>query len=169
MKTRNLVYLAFFLAVAIILNYLESFIPMPFMGVKLGLANSVGLIVLHLYGAKYYAGFGVLRVVITALLWSGFGSAFFISMAGMVLCTLVTLLIYKLRICSIFGVSVIGAIFHGLGQIIMVAILYQTTYIVTYVLIMTASGVISGILMALLCVLLIKRLPKMNNNKNAPE
>lgn len=159
MKTKTIVYLALLLAIAVVLNYLESLIPMPFVGVKLGLANSVGLIVLYLFGAKYYAGFGLLRVVLTALLWSGFGSAFFISLAGMVLCTIFTLIIYRLKICSIYGLSVIGAIFHGLGQIIMVAILYQTPYIVTYVLVMTASGLVSGILMALLGALLIKRLP----------
>lgn len=165
MNTRTIVRLAFFLAIAVIVNYLESFIPMPFVGVKLGLANSVGLLVLYYYGPKYYAGFGVLRVVLTALLWSGFGSAFFISLAGMVLCTIVTIAIYKSKFCSIYGVSVLGAIFHGLGQIIMVAILYQTLYIFTYVLVMTISGIVSGILIALICVLLIKRLPIKEVNK----
>jgi heptaprenyl diphosphate synthase len=159
MKTKTIVYLALLLAIAVVLNYLESLIPTPFVGVKLGLANSVGLIVLYLFGAKYYAGFGLLRVVLTALLWSGFGSAFFISLAGMVLCTIFTLIVYRLKVCSIYGLSVIGAIFHGLGQIIMVAILYQTPYIVTYVLVMTASGLVSGVLMALLGSLLIRRLP----------
>lgn len=161
MKTKKIVRLGFLLAVAIVVNYIESLIPTPIVGVKLGLANAVGLLVLYYYGNKYYAGFGLLRVLLSALLWNGFGVAFFISASGMVLCTIMTLIVKQTKLCSIYGISVIGALFHGLGQVIMAAILYQTPYLITYVLIMATSGLITGILMAFVCVLLIKRLPTM--------
>ena len=159
MKTRVLVHLALFLALAVVVNYLESFIPLPFVGVKLGLANALGILVLYYYGAKYYAGFGVLRVLLSAVLWTGFGSAFLISLAGMILSSCFSLIVKSSKCCSIYGISIIGAIFHGIGQVIMVAILYSTNYLFSYVLVLTISGLVTGIIIAGLCVLLIKRLP----------
>jgi len=48
---------------------------------------------------------------------------------------------------------------HGLGQVLVVALLYQTIHIVSYVLILTITGSITGALVAYLSVLIINRLP----------
>src|SRR5690554_5544836 len=112
------------------LNYIETLIPLPFVfpGAKLGLANSMGLIVLYYFGASYYIGFGILRVVLSALMWTGFGTAFMIAISGTIIASAVTLFFYSLDRFSIFGLSVVGAVFHGIGQTIMVSILYETIY-----------------------------------------
>ena len=49
--TRKIVRLALFLAIGIVLNIVESVIILPYMmpGVRLGLANTMGLIVLYFY------------------------------------------------------------------------------------------------------------------------
>ena len=54
-KVKKLVLLSIMLAIAIVVGYVESFIPIPVPGVKLGLANVV--ILLLLYGG-YYFGLG---------------------------------------------------------------------------------------------------------------
>ncbi len=164
MSTKQITRFGLLLAIGVMLNYVETLIPLPFLfpGAKLGLANSIGLIVLYYFGASYYFGYGILRVVLTALLWSGFGTAFFISMSGAVLAAIVTLVFYRMERFSIFGLAVAGAIFHGIGQTIMVAILYETIYMMTYVLILTISGAITGTLIALLCVNFIRRVPHLN-------
>ena len=78
MKTKHIALYALFLAIAVIANYIEHLIPLPFMypGVKLGLANAVGLIVLYYLGRKAYSVFGILRVLLSAVLFTGFGSSF---------------------------------------------------------------------------------------------
>lgn len=159
MSVKKITRLAIFLTIGVGLNYIESFIPLPllFPGAKLGLANSIGLLVLYYLGGKYYLGYILLRVLLSAIIWSGFGFAFWISLAGAVLASLVVLLCYRSRVFSIWGLSVIGAVMHGIGQTIMVAILYQTPYMLSYVLILSISGVITGLLIAFLSVGIIKR------------
>ena len=65
--------------VKIIINYLESLVPLPLPlpGVKLGLANCIGLVVLCLYDEKDYILFNILKVFMVALLRTGFGTSFF--------------------------------------------------------------------------------------------
>lgn len=161
MKTRQITRFGLLLAMGVMLNYIESMVPLPFMfpGAKLGLANAVGIIVLYYFGATYYFGFGILRVVLTALLWSGFGMAFMISLAGAMMAALITIFLYRIGRFSIFALSVGGSVFHGIGQTIMVSILYQTIYMMNYAAILTISGAVTGILIAIVCVQFIKRVP----------
>ena len=51
MKIKQIARYSLFLAVAVIANYVEHLIPLPFVfpGVKLGLSNSIGLLVLYYF------------------------------------------------------------------------------------------------------------------------
>ena len=162
MKVRDLVKYAIFLAVAVIFSYIEHLIPLPFLfpGAKLGLANAVGLIILYIYGKEKYIVFGLLRVLLSALLFSGFGTTFLISLGGNILASLITMLLIFNKKISIYGISVNGAIFHGIGQILVVSIIYQTVQMFNYVIILSISGIISGLLMAVIVSLLLRKIPK---------
>ena len=162
MKVRDLVKYAIFLAVAVIFSYIEHLIPLPFLfpGAKLGLANAVGLIILYIYGKEKYIVFGLLRVLLSALLFSGFGTTFLISLGGNILASLITMLLTFNKKISIYGISVNGAIFHGIGQILVVSIIYQTEQMFNYVIILSISGIISGLLMAVIVSLLLRKIPK---------
>jgi len=162
MKTRHLTIYALMLALGVIANYIEHLIPLPFLfpGVKLGLANSIGLVVLHYMGRKSYLLFGLMRVLLSALLFTGFGSTFMISLGGVICASFITLLVVTLTKSSIYGISAAGAVFHGLGQIFVVCILYQTIQMLYYMLILTISGIITGLLMAFVASLLLLKLPK---------
>ena len=161
MKVKNIALYALFLALAVIANYIEHLIPLPFIfpGVKLGLANSVGLIVLYYLGRKPYAVFGILRVLLSGL-FTVFGSSFFIALGGTIVATIITILVSSFTKSSIFGVSASGAVFHGLGQVLVVSLLYGTIQMVWYMLVLVISGIITGLLMATVTALLIKRLPE---------
>ena len=162
MKTKHIALYALFLAIGVIANYIEHLLPLPFMfpGVKLGLSNAVGLIVLYYLGTKSYAFFGVLRVSLSALLFTGFGTAFLISLGGTLLASLITILLVNLTKSSLYGISASAAVFHGLGQVFVVSFLYSTIQMIWYMVVLTISGIITGILMAFVTVLLIKKLPK---------
>lgn len=168
MKTKDLVKYALFLTLAVVASYIEHLVPLPFLfpGAKLGLANSIGLIILYIYDKKRYIIFGLLRVLLSALLFSGFGTTFMISLGGNILASLATILLLYNKKISIFGIGVNGAIFHGLGQVIVVSIIYSTIQMFNYLIMLTISGIISGLLMAYISKLVIEKLPKnFINNK----
>ena len=161
-KTNKMVKIALLLSIALIVNYLESLVPLPLPlpGVKLGLANCIGLVVLCLYDEKDYILFNVLKVFMVALLRTGFGTSFFIGLSGTFCATVVTLLFYKLSKASIYGLSVVGAVFHALGQVLMVIVLYNNIYMINYLVILEVTSVISGVLTAFLASVTLQKMPK---------
>ena len=162
MKTKHIALYGLFLAIAVVANYIEHLIPLPFIfpGVKLGLANAVGLIVLYYLGKKSYAFFGILRVLLSAVLFTGFGSTFMIALGGTIVATIFSILVCSVTKASIYGISATGAVFHGLGQVLVVSLLYGTIQMMWYMLILVVSGVITGVLMAIVTSLLISKLPE---------
>lgn len=149
--TQKIVRLAIFLAMGVVLNIVESFIPIPIAipGVKLGLANTMGLIVLYYYSPKEYFVLGGFRVFIVGLLRTGIGStSFFMGLAGWLLSSIFTLIIYMFHKSSIYGLSIISALFHQVGQIIMISLFYSNPGMVLYLPILMVTGAISGLLVA---------------------
>ena len=162
MKTKHIALYGLFLAIAVVANYIEHLIPLPFIfpGVKLGLANAVGLIVLYYLGKKSYAFFGILRVLLSAVLFTGFGSTFMIALGGTIVATIFSILVCSVTKAYIYGISATGAVFHGLGQVLVVSLLYGTIQMMWYMLVLVVSGAITGVLMAIVTSLLIKKLPE---------
>lgn len=160
-RINKLVKIALLLAIAVVLNYIESLIPLPLPvpGIKLGIANFVGLIVLFMFGSKDFVFFNVLKVLLVAILRFGFGTSFFISFSGMFFSTIITLILYNYTKSSIFGLSVMSAVFHSLGQVLMVCLLYNTIYMINYLPILTFTSSISGFLTSMLAAMVLKRLP----------
>lgn len=162
-STKKIVRLALFLALGVVLNIIESMLPIliPIPGVKLGIANTIGLIVLYYYGPKEYTLIGFLRVLLVALLRTGIGSiSFILSLSGWLLSTLFVLFVYNFKKVSIFGLSMSSAVMHGIGQIIMVVFIYSLPEMINYLPILIVSGIISGNVLALLCSELLKKLDK---------
>ena len=161
--THKIVRLAIFLALGIVLNIVESLIPIPIAvpGIRLGLANTMGLIVLYFYSPKEYIAIGFLRVFFVALLRTGLGSvAFILSLSGWAISTLITLLIYFLHKSSIYGLSITSALFHQVGQIIMVIIIYQLPEMINYLPVLLITGGISGALEAFITSRILKLLSR---------
>lgn len=156
----KMIKLSLFLAIALVINFLESLVVIPLPGVKIGLANFIGLMVLCLYGKKEYVLFNMLKVVLVALVRTGFGSSFLIGLSGTLLSTLFTLIIYKLTKASIYGLSVVGAIFHSLGQVLMIVIIYNNIYMINYMWILLLVSVISGVITAFIASVTLQRIKK---------
>lgn len=158
-KTRKLVNLAVFLALGVIFNILENyivFIPsLP--GVKLGLANSIGLILLALYGPLEFLGIGLLRVLLSGV-FSGFGTSFLLSLSGFLISSAFVLLAYLFNKFSLYGLSIISAVMHGTGQVLVIAWIYENILMLNYLVIMIASGLVTGLLIAWLAKTVILRL-----------
>ena len=163
---KKIATLSMFLALAILLNYVENFIPTFVPGVKLGLANTMNLIILYFYGRREYFLIGFLRVLIIGLLFNGiFSYSFFYSLSGFLLSCLVVIGLSYIKKLSLFSLSVVSAMCHGIGQIICSIVLNWTAdgtsiYMLTYLPLLLVTGVITGILIAYLSSLIISRLEK---------
>ena len=159
MKVQKMALLGVLTAGAIVIAILESFIPsLGIPGVKLGLANIVILIILYELGIVEAIIVNLLRVVVVGLVRGTFLSmGFLMSITGAVFSLSIMILFYLLiKKFSIIGVSVIGAIFHVFGQILIAMIFLGTTYIVLYLPIIAVSAIITGVFVGIVAKLIIR-------------
>lgn len=134
-KTKRLTLCAVLIALALALSYTERFIPLqmviPLPGVKLGLANIVTLIALYLLGPKEALAILVPRCILGAVFGGGITGLLF-SLTGGVLAMAVMILAKKVPIFSIYGVSILGAAAHNVGQILAAMVLMNSLYVGAY-------------------------------------
>ena len=138
------------LAAALLLGYVESLVPFDFAipGIKLGLPNMLVLIVLCKKGIGYALPFGLLRVLLSNLL---FGSALSLAYAlsGCLLSVAVMWVVQRLKFLGVAGRSVLGALAHNLGQIVAAMIILATPGIIYYLPFLMISGAATGFLIGI--------------------
>ncbi|MCQ2080090.1 MAG: Gx transporter family protein [Lachnospiraceae bacterium] len=138
-------YLGVLLAFSLILSYLDSllmfFSSIP--GVKLGLANLSVIVCLYLIDYKYAFILSILKAVLSSLL---FGSAFSMiySLGGAFLSIFFMIIFYKINIIHIITVSIIGGVFHNIGQLLVAIFILKDTSILYYFPILMISGLLTG-------------------------
>lgn len=134
-NTKRIVQSAVLISLALALSYTERFIPLqlliPLPGVKLGLANVVTLIALYLFGGKTAFTILVIRCVLGSVFGGGITGLLF-SLTGGVLAMSVMALSKNLPFLSIYGVSILGAAAHNVGQILAAMVLMHSVYIGLY-------------------------------------
>ena len=134
-KTRSITLSAILIALALALSYTERFIPLqlliPLPGVKLGLANIVTLMALYLLGGKYAFSILIARCLLGALFGGGITGLLF-SLTGGVLSMGVMALCKKAPLFSVYGVSILGAAAHNVGQILAAMVLMRSVYVCGY-------------------------------------
>lgn len=154
MELKSFTRLSMLLALSVVLNIVENMVPLfngTIPGVKLGLANIVILFVLYQYGIKESIFLSITRVFLVSILYSGlFSVSFFLSLSGAILSILAMSLVKKFTKLSIVGVSVIGSLFHSLGQIIVVSFFINSfsafNYLPIIILFAIPTGIITGII-----------------------
>ena len=161
MKTKKAALTGILIALALILSYLESLIPMSFAvpGVKLGLPNLVVVFALYRLRPSTAAAISLLRVALVAILFGSVLSLIY-SAAGAVCSFCVMLLLRKTGRFGCTGVSVAGAVTHNLAQIVAAAVLLQTGALAWYFPVLCLSGTLAGVCIGLLAALLVKRIPE---------
>ncbi len=161
-STRKIAYMGMFIAVAMVFSYVESLIPVNIAvpGVKLGLANLVTIVVMFKMDVRSAWVISLIRVVLSALLFGNL-SIMVYSLTGAVLSLLVMTLCMKLKIFGLLGTSILGAVSHNAGQIIMAAILMKSGNIMLYIPVLCISGTIAGICIGLAGAALVRNLPKL--------
>lgn len=161
MKTKKVALTGLLIALALILSYLESLVPMSFAvpGIKLGLPNLVVVFALYRLRPSVAAAISLVRVALVAILFGSVLSLAY-SAAGAVCSFLVMLLLRKTGRFGCTGVSVAGAVTHNLAQIAAAAVLLQTGALAWYLPVLLLSGTLAGVCIGLLAALCVRRIPE---------
>lgn len=166
MKRTKYFYLAHLSVMASLslgLYALESLIPpiVPVPGVKLGLANVITLICIYIIGTKSALAVLLVRIFLSALLFGQPVSLVFSLFGGLL--SFFAMAILKRFLCeeNIWAISVFGAFFHNLGQIIAAVIITSELSVAYYFLFLIISSVITGAFTGICAGWSVKKLKKL--------
>ena len=166
--TKKIAQLGLFLALALILAYVESLIPFSFgiPGIKLGLPNLIVVLLLSgesvgrsnvsrsdaVADGKSWFGAGEallvngLRIVLSGFLFSNLYTILY-ALAGALLSFIAMLMGRRMRCFSVVGISVLGGVFHNIGQILVAMFVVETVYVGYYVPFLIVAGTVTGALL----------------------
>lgn len=147
MNTKKLLVTALLVSFALILSYIETFIPvLSIPGAKLGLANIATLLTLYMFDLKTSVIVVTLRVFLAAFMFSHF-IALLYSLSGGIISLIAMYLCIKLTKdkLSIIGVSIIGALFHNFAQIIVAIFVLNTLNVILLAPYLMLLSIITGI------------------------
>ncbi len=149
------------LTLAMMLSFVESQVPHPITGVKLGLPNIVTVFMLYKFSWKESITVNLIRIVLMSILFGNvesmaFGlSGAFLSLTGMIILKMIGKF-------SCVSVSVTGGILHNVGQLTCAVLLTRTSEIALLFPIYLFSGIISGAVIGIISGILVE---KINNLK----
>ena len=147
MKTRKLVLLALFTAIALTIFMVEAQIPLPIgiPGVKLGLANIVTVFVVFTLGSKEGVAVLSCRVFLGAIFCGNFSTIFYSGAGG--LCAIGTVILLKrfLKQDQLWVAGALGAVAHSVGQMGMAILISGTPGLAVWLPVMCAIGIVTGV------------------------
>ncbi len=152
-------YFGVFTALALILSYVETLIPINFgiPGAKLGLANLIIVIVLYKTDWKEALLLSVTRIVLVGFLFGNMFSILY-SLAGGILSLAVQAVLKKQGSFSVAGVSIAGGVSHNIGQLIVAMIVVETYQVGYYLPVLLISGLLTGLLIGVISGEVLKRI-----------
>ncbi len=167
---RRTAELGLMLALALILSYVEALIPFSFgiPGIKLGLPNLIVLLLLYDdmisddIDAREQAGgrclkvftraereallVNGLRVILSGFLFSNLYAILY-ALAGAVFSFAAMYVGRRMKCFSMVGVSVLGGVFHNIGQLLVAMAVVETTAVAYYVPFLLVAGTVTGALL----------------------
>ncbi|MDE6601990.1 MAG: Gx transporter family protein [Lachnospiraceae bacterium] len=167
---RRTVELGFLLALALILSYVESLIPFFFgiPGIKLGLPNLVALLLIYDETGKRTLGaenvprtlpvklftkgereallVNGLRIVLSGFLFSNLYAILY-ALAGAAFSFAAMVSGRRMKWFSMVGVSVLGGVFHNVGQLLVAMAVVETLAVAYYAPFLIVAGTVTGALL----------------------
>lgn len=159
MSTKRLSILSLLLGMALILSYIESLIPYDFVipGIKVGLCNIAIIFTLYKFGIKEAFLVSILRVIIIGILFNN-GITFIYSLSGALLSLVIMFIFKKFRLFDEYGVCIVGALSHNIGQLLAAYFLLKTSTVIYYLPYLLIAGTIAGFVIGALAYMMIKRI-----------
>lgn len=157
-NNKEIALIALFTAFAVILSYIETFIPpIGIPGVKLGLANFCIILVLYLMGAKQALIVNIIRIIILGMFYGNLFSICF-SIAGALVSFVSMYIAKRTQKISIITVAILGGIFHNIGQIVVASLIVKTYGVVSYIPILIIAGILTGMIIGILSNVVYRRI-----------
>lgn len=159
MKTKKIAYLGLLIALAFVFSYIEFLIPVNIgvPGAKLGLANLVVIVALYTLGEKDAFLLSMVRIVLVGFTFANMASMIY-SLAGGAFSYLAMVIARKTKLLSMTGVSVLGGVFHNVGQVTVAILVLETASLVSYLPVLLIAGTVSGVVIGMLGAMVTKRL-----------
>ena len=152
MKTKKMVFLGLMVGYSLVLYILETYIPNPFMvffpGAKLGLTNIVTLIALLIFGLKETFIIVTVRVILSSI-FAGPMTYLLFSIGGAYLSLILMSIASKTKRFSTIAISIVGAIGHNIGQLLVASMIVQNINMIGYLPFMLIASLVTGIFVGL--------------------
>lgn len=148
-------------ALAFVFSYVEFLIPVNLgvPGAKLGLANLVIIVALYTLRARDAFLLSMIRIVLVGFTFGSMAGMMY-SLAGGMMSFAVMVLAKKTKLLSVTGVSVLGGIFHNVGQILVAIMVVKTGSLIYYLPVLIVIGCLSGVVIGILGAMVTKRVQK---------
>lgn len=166
---KNIILAAILTSLAIVLSIMERFFPIavliPIPGFKLGIANIITMFALIKLDFKSTLLILMARILLVTLLIGSVSSFLFSLLGGLFSVFIMKLLLkYKDKYFSIIGISIAGAAFHNIGQIIAAIIVLKTVNVIAYLQVLLIMSIIVGVIIGIIVTFLIEKLDKIQLN-----
>lgn len=165
MKIKNITLHSILLAIGIVLQLFENYLPtiVGIPGGKLGIANIVTILCINLLSVKSTLIICTFRPVISSLLYGGITQLPF-SLAGSLLSSIIMIIIIKKSDkFSYIGAAIIGAATHNFAQVTVAALMYSNLLIYSYLPLLLIISIISGYFTGFCSTLIIRKYKKRKN------
>lgn len=162
-KATKIALCAMLTALALALSWIERFLPLqaaiPLPGIKFGLANLVTLLALAIFKTRYAFAVLICRCMLGSVFGGGITGLIF-SLWGGLLALGVMALAMRLGGPSVYGISILGAAAHNVGQILAAMVLMNSVYIGAYLSALLITALVTGLLTGTLCAGVLRVFPK---------
>ncbi len=161
--SKRTAFFGIFTSLALILSYVESFFPMEIFlhgmqGAKLGLANSMTLIMFYLADPPTAFTLLIARILLSGFMF-GRLSGIFYSLAGGLFSFLMMYLAKRFAGFSVIGVSMVGGVSHNIAQLAVAMLVLENAAPVLYLPGLLVMGLVTGTLIGIISREIFKRLP----------
>jgi heptaprenyl diphosphate synthase len=154
---------AILLALTVVLSWAETaFLPNLPTGVRLGLSNITIMTAIIFLGGKTGLALTVLKSGFVLLTRGVIAGA--MSLSGGILALAVMIPFLKKTDCSFVFVSVLAAIAHIIGQLVLSSIITESVYVFAYAPVLLIAGILSGILTGVLLKAAVAAMLKIKNH-----
>lgn len=147
MNTKNLALSGLFVAIMLILGYLEKILSLGWgYGIKLGLSNCVLLLCLYWFGVPRSVLLMLAKVFLSAILFGGFNAvSLSLSLAGGVLSLAgMSMLVFVLKDVSPISAGMVGGVLHNVGQLLVAIYLHKFPVLYFYIATLVVIGAVMG-------------------------
>lgn len=165
-KEYTLYYSVVLLSISLVLSYVEAILPINSgnMGVKIGLANIVTLLALHILDTKWTLLINIIRLLIMGIIFPNL-VRFVLSCTGFLVSFIVMVFMIKVLNFSMITSSIFGAVSHNVAQVICVSILLKNGDILGLMPFYVFIGIIAGFFVGLVSEMLYKKIIILHLNK----